>query len=255
MKHFLFVFLLLTYSTSILTSTVPDDCLKYYWDGPLPIGSENPFFMNEDSVMIDSCETSETYLRLFVDGPYQLQLDYNIIPRSDIYPADTIISYVIDDIDKKYTEAINAFKELESKYGEFKFQEVAPDRADSTAFIKRSLFIYFKSTKEILKTEIMLEELESVKSARCLAKYGVVTNVENLNVSSVKVYPNPTSSILKISKKDFVIDNIVKLYDITGTLIKEYTFLNEELTINITKFDKGCYFLKSGNNINKIIIQ
>ncbi len=254
MKRLLLFSIMMLMASSTYSSVPPDECLKYYWDGPLPVGSVNPYFMNEDSVMIDSCENSDTYLRLFIEGPYQLQLDYNIIPRSEIYSPDTVINYTIDDIDPMYTDAINAFKSLESEYGSFRFQEVAPDRADSTAFIKRSLFIYFTSPQEILKTENVIRELESVKSARCLAKYGVVTNVETES-QNISLYPNPAKEEINISYDKMI--NSIEILDLNGKEIISNRNLAPQMeqSIKVDYLHAGTYLIRINDNVYKRFVK
>lgn len=255
MKRFLLFSILMLIASSSFSTVPSSECLKYYWEGPLPVGSENPYFMNEDSVMIDSCENSETYLHLFVDGPYQISFDYNIIPKQGIYPADTVILYTIDDIDPKYSDVIKDFKKFESDYGSFKFQEIAPDRADTTAFIGRSLFLNFDSVQEIETIVLFLKEIESVKFARSLAKHGFVTSINSEKIKNLKIYPNPAKEEINISLDELI--NTIQILDINGKVLISKLKLTPgtEQSLNIDFLQSGTYLIRINDNLYQKFIK
>ena len=86
----------------------------------------------------------------------------------------------------------------------------------------------------------------------------------NLNVSvkeietksSLKIYPNPTQSNVKlITNNDQIIGEKVHIYNMQGDLKKQFTVKNEQLTIDISAFEKGVYMVKIGKQIQKLIVE
>jgi Leucine-rich repeat (LRR) protein len=75
------------------------------------------------------------------------------------------------------------------------------------------------------------------------------------NDKSIKIYPNPTSSIVNISG-DFNIKS-TELYDIQGRLLQTRILNDTNTTIDLTQRTKGLYFIKiisdAGINVEKLI--
>ena len=69
-------------------------------------------------------------------------------------------------------------------------------------------------------------------------------SVDSYNdLESLKIYPNPTSNILNISINRY--ENVpVKIYDISGRLVKEETLQNDVLQMNMKELNSGIYLLK-----------
>jgi hypothetical protein len=81
----------------------------------------------------------------------------------------------------------------------------------------------------------------------------IVTNIkENFDIEAISLYPNPAHNQLTISTEQFVINNL-EILDITGKQVKQLTMSNEQLTVDISNLQKGVYFIKTGNIINKFI--
>jgi len=78
----------------------------------------------------------------------------------------------------------------------------------------------------------------------------LIIGLDEIKISSVKVFPNPVSSVLKIqvsneSKSKF------GFYSTTGQILREREF-NKSTSINVNNFSKGIYFLKIFHTINDI---
>ena len=72
----------------------------------------------------------------------------------------------------------------------------------------------------------------------------VVVGINELKLNELAFYPNPAKDLITISnslKKEF---NSVKIYALTGNLIKEFNVLKENNTINIGDLNKGSYIIK-----------
>lgn len=81
-----------------------------------------------------------------------------------------------------------------------------------------------------------------------------ITNHEN---SSIKIYPNPTNSIINILNNNEIIVSI-SLCDLQGRIIKTENINNIEAKLDISNFQTGTYFIKIKTNketISKKIIK
>ncbi|HFX17964.1 MAG TPA: T9SS type A sorting domain-containing protein, partial [Flavobacteriales bacterium] len=67
-------------------------------------------------------------------------------------------------------------------------------------------------------------------------------NVQILNPTSIKVYPNPTNSILHIINKNKIDIKQMSMYDINGRLILNSDGFKK--TLDLQNLDKGFYVLK-----------
>jgi hypothetical protein len=82
----------------------------------------------------------------------------------------------------------------------------------------------------------------------------VLVKEEQMNVSNVSLYPNPTANELtiRIEKIEFKTGK-VKLFDIMGRELKEIDFTTNTLTINTSELQSGIYFARveiQGENTN-----
>ena len=78
------------------------------------------------------------------------------------------------------------------------------------------------------------------------------TSVQNINYSKLSIVPNPAKDFINIKAKN--IDNIY-IFDITGKLIitKTNQNTNNEVLIDISKLNKGLYFVKVGDTTAKFV--
>jgi hypothetical protein len=75
-------------------------------------------------------------------------------------------------------------------------------------------------------------------------------NEENKEVSPIKVYPNPTNSILKIKENTYNTYDAIKIINQLGQTV----FINKERksSVDISKFTKGIYTIIFSKNNTKI---
>ena len=84
--------------------------------------------------------------------------------------------------------------------------------------------------------------------------------LNNLENASFLLFPNPTNDKLNIALKDQSIEGL-QVFDVQGKLIKEVDLKNSNspiISIDVTSFDKGVYFIKSRGNSSetqKFIVQ
>ncbi|MGV0757397.1 T9SS type A sorting domain-containing protein [Empedobacter brevis] len=79
-------------------------------------------------------------------------------------------------------------------------------------------------------------------------------NDNNIVTNSLKIYPNPVNSILTIDNPNNG-NSEVKVFDMTGKLVKNMTFnVNDKnISLNVSDLLKGNYIIKIGNSVTKII--
>lgn len=107
MKPFFYAILFaIVLSISAYSYSPPDSCLKTF---NIP---QDSTFSNPYDVRVDSCEGSSTYGEFYGKNSFAVTFEYNIIPRTGVFPEDTIVKYNISNIDTIYSEAISDFQAL-----------------------------------------------------------------------------------------------------------------------------------------------
>lgn len=90
----------------------------------------------------------------------------------------------------------------------------------------------------------------------CLCNYplGIDEIKEN---ADIKIYPNPTSTVLQLSIGDSrSTEYSIKITDVLGNEIAKQTIrANSQITINISAFPNGVYFIRVGNSTQRFVVQ
>ena len=76
--------------------------------------------------------------------------------------------------------------------------------------------------------------------------------IEEHQLHKVKVYPNPSKGIFKISH-GFITSTPYQITDITGKIIQTGKLSREQSVINLTNVTNGVYFFNSSNNTLKLV--
>lgn len=78
---------------------------------------------------------------------------------------------------------------------------------------------------------------------------------EDLDLASLKYYPNPTDSELTVSYKEAI--KQIEVYDVLGKQVKKQTFDSNEVRVNVGNLSSGTYMVKiktdSGSQFVKIV--
>lgn len=69
----------------------------------------------------------------------------------------------------------------------------------------------------------------------------------------INVYPNPTTGIVNIVSNN-TMKNIT-VYNQLGAIVFEQNAVTEQLTINLSQFGRGIYYIKANNELGKTISQ
>ncbi|NOZ46674.1 MAG: hypothetical protein GXO79_07805 [Chlorobi bacterium] len=237
--------------------TPPDSCLKFYWE------PQDSTFRNVDSVMVDSCEQSQTFGQLYAKEYFVVEFDHNIIPRDTIYPKDTIIEYSWEDIDTNYSELRLGFFRLYQKYGNFWFREIRPQEVDTTVFFKRELFIRFEDYRNIDSIVDFIKEIPLVSEVLYFQRYGGVVDVEaekNTNENDFSMFPIPAKEIIyfrfdSVNRPEVDYPILIEIYSISGVKVySKYMYHNELCSINLKNFNGGLYFVRHNNTVKPLLI-
>ncbi|MBP7810554.1 MAG: T9SS type A sorting domain-containing protein [Bacteroidia bacterium] len=88
-----------------------------------------------------------------------------------------------------------------------------------------------------------------------LSAYPVSVNEYGMNTSNLKVFPNPSNGEINLSfEKPYT--GSLQVYDVSGKQIHSQTLTKEtELKLDLTKYNRGIYFVKTEEASFKIVIQ
>jgi hypothetical protein len=80
----------------------------------------------------------------------------------------------------------------------------------------------------------------------------VVTGINDIKNSNIKIYPNPTNNIINIEGLNKNENNTIQVFDVQGKLIITKT-INEKGTIDLSELNKGVYVIKIGEVAQRIV--
>ncbi len=95
--------------------------------------------------------------------------------------------------------------------------------------------------------------VNATASNGCISSDTTIINIadgvginDNIKISEVKIYPNPSNGIISIESP---IDNLsYNIINITGQTILSNEINNRKTTINLSSFEKGIYFIQLKHN-------
>jgi hypothetical protein len=94
---------------------------------------------------------------------------------------------------------------------------------------------------------VVVSDMANNKTAYTSLKITTLVGIETQSITSLWVYPNPTSGELRIMNNEPLLMNNVEIYDVYGKsiVIPNVAQRNEEFkTINISNLANGVYFLR-----------
>ncbi len=77
------------------------------------------------------------------------------------------------------------------------------------------------------------------------------TGMDDVITTTVQVYPNPTSGILKVSGTEM--NQLIRVLDVTGSLKGTYKTMEGTTTIDLTGYTKGTYMVQYNGRVYKVI--
>jgi len=79
----------------------------------------------------------------------------------------------------------------------------------------------------------------------------ISTAIRNVTFENISVYPNPTNGNINLKINEEL--SSIRLFDLTGKVIKTFNLVNRQL--NIAEFTKGIYFLEIANAESKSVVK
>ena len=74
-------------------------------------------------------------------------------------------------------------------------------------------------------------------------------------MNAIQVYPNPTNGILTVRVIGMNKENSpLRIFNITGQLIEEFQMDERQITLDMSSYNRGLYFIKYGKSIKKVIL-
>ena len=68
-------------------------------------------------------------------------------------------------------------------------------------------------------------------------------SIEETKKEAFRIFPNPAKDVITIKSENSTSNSEIKLFNITGTLIYQSTFIDSK-QIDVSSFDQGIYILK-----------
>lgn len=241
----LFILILFAIANTSFSYSPPDSCLKIY-DIP-----EDETFTNPYDVRVDSCDGSSTFGEFYAKGYFSVKFDYNIIPRSGLFPEDTLIEYSISDIDTIYNDAIIEFQNLETQYGSFKFIEEKPHLPDTTTLLSRKLSINFDNFVNIDSADESIHSINLVTSVSFASWFRILSNINEIEENTSLSYNNHTDilNIQNILGKE----SNLKIYNINGIEVLSQIIYSRSTSVSLAGLNRGVYFIYFNEKIKKIL--
>jgi hypothetical protein len=80
----------------------------------------------------------------------------------------------------------------------------------------------------------------------------VLTGINDIKNSNIKIYPNPTNNIINIEGLNKNENNAIQIFDVQGKLVITKT-ITEKGTLDLSELNKGVYVIKIGEVAQRIV--
>src|SRR5690606_40186313 len=81
----------------------------------------------------------------------------------------------------------------------------------------------------------------------------IVLGLNDLDLTSLKYYPNPVETELTVSYKAPI--NSLEVYDLTGKLIKVQTYDSNNVRLDVSSLSSGTYMIKVHTSVGSQFIK
>ncbi len=230
---------------------VPDSCFKLLGSNTGHVEYDSTF-RNPDSIYIDSCLSSPTYLHRFAKQWYSLQFKYGTMLRIPAGPLDTTINVEWTQIDTSYSATRAGFDTLQQKFTHFILHKSLPEYGDTSDFNSNDFDVKFDSLVDIdsVINQMLAIPMLAIGSVgyenRSGGKSAVPIGHSQQNNFIVK--PNPAFSEISITGS-LRESNRIQIFSFAGELVAESVVTIEHAVVNISALSSGIFFLKI-NEIN-----
>ncbi|MEP7234878.1 MAG: T9SS type A sorting domain-containing protein [Ignavibacteriota bacterium] len=209
-------------------------------------------FHNPDSIYVDSCIGSASYLHKFAKQWYDLEFEYGSMLPIPAVPVDTIINIEWNLIDTNYTGTRAGFDTLQQKFGHFILEKGIPRAGDTSDFLSRIFEIRFDSIVDINAIVNQMSRIPLLYgTARYLDRSGIMNSVAaQPEERSYLIHPNPAKEMTtaEISTSQSGLFSL-QLYDVLGKKVKDVFSARieagkKEITVDLQDLSIGEYYLR-----------
>ncbi len=252
MKNLIIILEVLFFGTSLnskLNAIPADSCLKMI----IPDEPEN-WFINPNSIRVDSCIGSQTYGEMFAKKFYYCKINVGNYPLSNQLHADSIAT--IDDFLPSQSSFKMKMQQMETKYGKIYFQGRDYLEEDSIFLLNPGFRLRFDNYNNIdsVTADFLLNitEINAISHGKNWKILVGIENNEYHNFIEEYITPNPVMNYLEIHRlSSFKLERI-KIYSITGEQLIDTEF--SEL-VDVSNLKSGIYFVNIKNKYFKFIKQ
>lgn len=112
-------------------------------------------------------------------------------------------------------------------------------------------FLYWLKGDAVISQTAEFNFVMPGEAVTLVARYKIITSIENNDLDEVNVYPNPSNGIFNIVvNKDY----LMEVVDLTGRTITTQNIIQGMNTLNIQNVNSGIYFIRlTSNNDTKTI--
>ena len=100
-----------------------------------------------------------------------------------------------------------------------------------------------KDRKAILKVYNYIGSVETSRNVVVIQK-AIVLGINKLEDSDLALNPNPVEDNLTLTLSKPINHTFITIYSITGNLLYSSEFTGNQMVIDMSRYDKGCYLLK-----------
>jgi hypothetical protein len=110
-------------------------------------------------------------------------------------------------------------------------------------------YIKFNISTEIEK----MDHIVDIKALQLIYDEDFIVEIEDITrANQLMVYPNPANDYFVV---EGIVGEDVRIYDLDGQCIGQFTMQDSQLTIDASKFVAGTYIVKSASVSCKVIIK
>jgi hypothetical protein len=132
---------------------------------------------------------------------------------------------------------------------ELEFADVLNTSTDISTYPLVLDYIKFNISTEIEK----MDHIVDIKALQLIYDEDFIVEIEDITrANQLMVYPNPANDYFVV---EGIVGEDVRIYDLDGQCIGQFTMQDSQLTIDASKFVAGTYIVKSASASCKVIIK
>lgn len=230
-----------------------DGCLAIAFAGDSTV-------VNKDSVMVDTCRSTQTHYVFYARKWYEIIFDQSVI-RLPWAPRDSVVEVTWHTVDTAYPAIRSALQDIENKFGMYYLRKEDPEDTIVSSVDSRSYMIRFDS---LVNADSVMPLLRAVPNSTSdfKSRPSPLTYVQGEKQGgdpTYLIFPNPVTDrgLIFLSGAKTALNNIhAEIIDATGKVFRRFHIRNQrETPIDFSGLAQGTYLLIIGDQSIKIIKQ